>query len=745
MGDSTLRLRPSTSDVRRRRSCSASFRERPNIYSEAIIVSNLEEFSRREHWEPVYHSIAQIDEFKAYIDSITKKDTNGRNMRIELNREITAQRAKDIRRWIENEQALCCFDSNYFESRYAWICDEKGDIFKFSNRKAQEIFDNIIAEFDAQQVAIELLILKARQQGITTKTALKFLHRMLFMPHTQAVMGSVDEKKSELISRIIETCIERTPWWLLPQRTTDRIKLIGFVNGSILSVQSGSQATGIAQGWTPTCVHVSEIGDIPNPKKTLEEGLLRATHPTRKLFQVWEGTGSGNTGYQADKWRAAKEDWPLGKSRLCPVFIPWPAAPDLYPEADWIRKFPVPGGFRPLEVTRKHVQRCELFIRSTPYLAKVMGKNWKMPTEQQWFWEFNYLEAAKSHTQKIWLSQMPADDYEALQGKNDLVFDSITIETAREDRKKGYQAYAITGDSIDDGFEPDESEIDYNKERIRVVWNSHRGQRFEWVMVPLLPFEEDDERKALDKILIFEEPNSAPGHEGDPQDYSIGIDTADGLGHDDEDRSVLSMTRSMKGENFDVQVAEFCSNRINAPQMVGFAACLAAYYGEKTIDSRGCKFAIEQRERPGDDCQLQLKLMGFSFHHIDTRYDNKHVKENKGTKEGWYTNAWSRPLLMNRFVDAVSNGWYVPNSPFLIQELSSLERKIAKSGKSRLEHQSGKHDDRVLAAGTSYFTRHALDVMAERAQKRYSQPVSKRPELNLDWCTSREVSVGDMA
>jgi hypothetical protein len=715
------------------------------MYSEKIVLANLDEFSRREGWQPVYHTFEQIEEFKQYIDSIIKKDTNGRNMRIELNRELTAKRAKEIRRWIENEQVLCCFDSHYFETRYAWICDEKGDIFKFQNRKAQEIFDNIIAEFDAQQVAIELLILKARQQGITTKTALKFLHRMLFMPHTQAVMGSVDEKKSELISRIIETCIERTPWWLLPQRTTDRIKLIGFVNGSILSVQSGSQATGIAQGWTPTCVHVSEIGDIPNPKKTLEEGLLRATHPTRKLFQVWEGTGAGNTGYQADKWRAAKEDWPLGKSRLCPVFIPWPMAPDLYPEADWIRKFPVPGGFRPLEVTRKHVQRCELFIRNTPYLAKVAGKHWKMPVEQQWFWQFNYEEAVKSHTQKVWLSQMPADDYEALQGKNDLVFDSIVIDTAREDRRRTVQAYAITGDSIDDGFEPEDADIDYGKERIRVVWNSHRGQKFEWIMVPLRPFDEDDERKSLDKILIFEDPNMAPGHEGDPQDYSIGIDTADGLGHDDEDRSVCSIARSMKGENCDYQVAEFTSNRVNAPQMVGFAACLAAYYGENTIDPRGAKFAIEQRERPGDDCQLQLKLMGFSHHHIDIRYDNKQVKENKGTKEGIFMHGWFRPMLMMRFTDAIQNGWYKPQSPYLLQELQSLERKVAKSGKSRMEHQSGKHDDRVMAAAHSYWTRHALDVLAERSQKRYAPPVSKKPELDLSWCTSSDVSVGEMA
>ena len=712
------------------------------MYSERVIISKLETFAQFEGWMPVRRSIGEIQEFTAQVDKLISKDERGRNKYITLSRNITRQTADRIRRWIINEQVMCMYDSSYFEDRYAYVCDEKGDIFKFVNRKGQQIFDNIIAEADDREVAIELLVLKARQQGITTKTALKFLHRVLFVPHTQAVMGSVIEAKSELITRIIETCIERLPWWLPPRRIVDKRNMTEFINGSVISIQSGNQATGIAQGWTPTMVHISEIQDIPNPKKSIEEGLLHATHSTRKLFMVFEGTGNGNTGWLADKWRSAKEKWPKGESRLRPVFIPWPMTPELYPTPDFIKDHPVPYDFSPVEVTRKHVQRCELFIRNTDYLAKVAGANWKMPVEQQWYWQWNYLQAVDSHTQKTWFSQKPADDYEALQGANDLVFDSIVVDTARTNRVRNYQAYAIRGDTIDDGFEPMDEEIDYDKERIRVTWHSQRGQTFEWVMVPLLPFNEDDERHSYDKVLIFEPPNEAPGEEGLAQDYSIGIDTADGLGNDDEDRSVCSVTRSMTGEKFDVQVAELCSNRINAPQMVGFAACLAAWYGQNTKSHRGVKFAIEQRERPGDDCQLQLKLMGFNFHHLDIRYDNKQVKENKGVKEGIYMNAWSRPMLMTRFVEAVNGGWYVPNSPFLIEELASLERKIAKAGKSRMEHQSGKHDDRVLAAAHSYWTRHHVEVSAERSQKRYSPPQQRLPEVDYGYSNGGQVDVG---
>lgn len=707
------------------------------MYSSKIISANLAQFARDNGWEPTYHSIADVKDFNLYLESITVTDANSRNYRINLSKGLTQRRIDEIRRWIQNEQVLCSLDSGYFENHYAYICDEKGEIFQFRNRRSQEVFDAVIADFDELQVAIELLIIKGRQVGITTKTALKFLHRMLFVPNTQSVMASVQAEKSELISRILNTCYERCPWWLIPGRNVNRIgKMMGWDNHSVLSIQSGMQPTGIAQGWTPVNIHISELADIPNPQKVLEEGLLRATHSSRKLFQVWEGTGGGSTGYLADKWRSCKEDWPLGKSRFCPLFLSWPLATDLYPEADWIKKFPIPARWTPSPETVKHVRRCELYIRSTPHLAKVCGPRWSMPLDQQWFWEFNYLEAVKSHTQKIWLSQMPADDYEALTGKNDLVFDQDVIEVQSHDRKREYTAYAVTGHSIDEGFEPDDSIIDYDLPRIHVQWDSHRGQHYDWTLIPLLPFDESREQNSLDKIIIYEEPREG-------QDYSIGIDTADGLGKEDEDRSVCNVTLSAKGENPDIQAAEFVSNRVNPPQMVGFAACLAAWYGPFCREARGVKFIIEQRERPGDDCQLQLKLMGFTYHHIMDRYDSKVIREGSGYKQGFYTNTWSRPMLLNRFVDSIINGWYKPNSKWLIEELRSFERRVTPAGKTRLEHQAGKHDDRIFAAALAYFTRHHYDVMADRSQKRYARPSQKNPDIDYSRSCYNSVAVGE--
>lgn len=699
------------------------------MYSQKVVLQNMDRFAADVGWMPIARSLDEVTEFKQYIESLTEIETNSRTSYVGLSKTLSQKRADEIRQWILNEQVMCALDSSYWESRYAFVCNEKAEIFKFKNRKSQDVFDAIIAGFDEQQVSIELLCLKARQVGISTKTALKFIHRLMFIPHTQAVMASVQAEKSELIGRILDIAYNNSPWWLKPRRLPKKT----FANGSVLSIQSGMQATGIAQGWTPTCIHISELCDIPNPKKTIEEGLLRAAHSSRNLFMVFESTGGGNTGWFADTWRTAKEDFPKGEHRLCPVFIPWFTATDLYPEADWIRKFPIPGDWRPMDATRKHALRCQSYVRNTPYLRKIYGNDWHLPMDQQWFWEFNYKQAVKNNTQKIWLAQMPADDFEALTGANDSIFEPETIDqlernvyniitdrtTGQEKklRKSPVQAYAVTGHDVDDSFYPNIEDVDENKSIITVRWHSVRGNDYEWHMLPLIWRPEDEEKNTLDRLIIYTPPERGA-------EYTLGIDTADGLGKEDEERTVLSLCQNRFGAACDEQVAELTSNRLNAAQAVAFAACIGAYYGPYCRDPRGVMYAIEQIGRPGETCQHQLKMMGFLRHYKPKRFDGKAIKQEIGNREGWWSSSWSVPILMTRFVEAINGGWYHPKSRWLLEELRTLERKAA-AGRSKMVHRAGKFDDRVRAAAQSYFCAHDMDVLADRAQHRYAGPVKK--------------------
>lgn len=694
---------------------------------------------------PVRHSLGQVQEFTAYIKSITKIGTNSKGAWIESVAGITDKRRQEIRRWIENEQVLSGLDYRYWRDNYAYCVDEGGQIRKFKNRRSQDVFDSVVAELEEQQAGIQLLCLKARQVGITTLVALYFIHKMLFIPNTLSIMASVQKEKSEEIEIKLNTAYDMCPFWLIPPREAKK----SFANGSRLSIESGMQPKGIAQGKTPNNIHISEIGLIPNPHNVIEEGLLPATHSNKNLFMVFEGTGSGNVGWFPDFWRSQKRDWPLGLARMCPMFISWPLATDLYPQADWLRQHPVPAGFyeRRLDATKVHITRCESYIRNTPYLAKVVGASYRVPIEQQWYWEFEYRQAKERHSLQQHAARLPADDFEALTGVHDSVFDQETIMELEEDiyevktdgvrvRRNPVDIYAITGHSISEEFEPTEAEIDPYKDVIHLTWKSNRGERYDWELVPLLPVDEDTESYTFDKLYIFEPPQKGAL-------YSCGVDTAHGLGKEDEDRFCASMTRVSMGSGADYQCAELTSNRFSPAQAVPFLAALATWYGQISGYYRGVKFSIEQVEGPGDTCQNQLKIMGFNYHHTPGRLDGRKIKDENKHREGWYSTRTTVPILMDRFVEAVNGGWYVPRSKWQIEELKTLERHMVDGGRDKMTHQKGKHDDRIRAAAQSYLNCHTYDDLAARAQRRYQQPSKKKHDPNKGRCMSNAFSVGE--
>jgi hypothetical protein len=92
-------------------------------------------------------------------------------------------------------------------------------------------------------------------------------------------------------------------------------------------------------------------------------------------------------------------------------------------------------------------------------------------------------------------------------------------------------------------------------------------------------------------------------------------------------------------------------------------------------------------------------------------------------------------MLLSAFLGAVENGLYTVRSKWLIEEIAGMEQRITDGGKTRVEHESGEHDDRVFAAAMGYFTMHRHDVMAERMKKRYDAPgghglmIEKGPSL----------------
>src|SRR5271166_277831 len=693
------------------------------MFAREVVDQKLDNFEKAFGWRPEKLTIEEVDRFQRDVADVFTADIQGHIYQTRPLDEVE-------RVVISNERANCVASCYYFLTRYFWI-KNKNQIMRFTFRQGQWILWQMLCDLDRQGFSKQLQILKARQLGVSTIAEGIMLWLAMFVPGSVEQIGSADGQKTQTMLGMLLFAKDRISDlypWLPPdetrsKRASDR-PMLGFEKiGTSIIVQHGAMRGGMGQGSTPTGVHLSECSQYSAPVKQIDEGLLKALHASPELVVLLESTGDAShksAWWWKRKWQWNRDNYWKGGARMLPVFLPWHTTPELYP-GEWINEHPVPYGFEPHAETIAHVQRCEAYVRCTPMLAKILGEKWTMPREQQWFWQFNYDEAVGQRVEKSWIRQMPGDDYEALLGERDKVVTDGTIEVMRTSQAKvpTIPVYMLVGDGVPEKYEPPEGDVWYGEAsppRLKCSWTNAGGKKFDWMFVPMKPVSEE-KFDPLGKFLIFEEPQEG-------YDYSMGIDTGTGVG---EDRSDTNVTRVGTDADPDIQVAEYTSDNVSLDDIYIFNCALSALYSKHLVDHRHPKMCIEQRRKFGDRPYSIMRFgMGFTRWHLwgqgfdrKTREDH-HIGHN--TRVGWFTNEWSRPMLLSSFLGAVENGWYLVRSKWLAEEIAGIEQRITEGGKTRMDHESGEHDDRVFGAAQAYFTMHRHDVMAERMKKRYDEP-----------------------
>jgi hypothetical protein len=700
------------------------------MYATSKVAWRLAEAERELGIRAEYHAIAEVEAFEDHLrrnalyafDNVGKPD--------HLVNLTDFERA-----WILNEQMLIMCDAEYYLTRYAYIKDEQNIIRRFAFRVPQRILYDIIADLERGDRTLEFIILKARQLGCSTLVELLIGHRIVFGFGVNAVIGSADQTKTALMANMLFLMYDYLPVWLRPAWTrrveSERGMLVFGHSSSGVSFQHGSQTSGIARGTTPTIYHLSEVASYTNAEDQIESSLFRCVHPSPSVLGFLESSGEGDRGWWPDTWRSSRDHWGTHGARLCPLFLPWFCGIEMYPDRQWItHDHPLQGNWRANKDTREHVAKCELFVRANPllerHLTAASGRPapWRMPREQQWFWEFGHEEAKRKGTESKWFQEMCADDEEALQRSTNSVFGNEVISQLTDAAKPDYEIYGLTGQSIEEDHEPFPDYIDYTRERLPIVFPSPRGERYKWELVPLKcdpPPRTDNDEDIRGTLAIWHHPR--PG-----VSYSIGVDTAAGKGLDSTAIEVFALgTR----EDPDIQVAEFASSDVNHVEAFAFVLAIAAYYGQhmRMGETRWGQpyVSVEQIESVGDTCQLQMARMGYHNFHKMVRYDRKRVQKGKSNQRGWFTSGWSRPILTTNYVHAVQNGWAKINSPWLIEEMRHYEVIITASGKEKMQHEDEAHDDRIMAAAMACFCPHDLDLLALRSKKRAIEAATLPP------------------
>jgi len=181
-----------------------------------------------------------------------------------------------------------------------------------------------------------LVILKSRQQGISTLFLVSFLDDAIFLPNLSiGMMAQGESEASTLLRRVKLAWSKLSPTiksMLNIALAKDNTKELGLTNDSTVFIRTSFRSTTLQR------LHISELGKIANenPKRAEETftGTLQAIKPGNPV--AIESTAEGDNKFKVlwDEAVAQDQLGPLAPNDFKPVFLPWLDDPDCVSDRD---------------------------------------------------------------------------------------------------------------------------------------------------------------------------------------------------------------------------------------------------------------------------------------------------------------------------------------------------------------------------------------------------------------------------
>ncbi|MDC6465046.1 hypothetical protein PQZ39_01295 [bacterium] len=195
--------------------------------------------------------------------------------------------------------------------------------FRFN--EAQTIINEALEKQRKETGKVRAIILKARQQGISTFCAGRVFWKTYFQQHTRSVVMAHDSATSDSLFSMSKNLIKNMEKGLQPKLEKTNAKEIAIQTpaytdkdavGSYRLYTAGSPEAG--RGTTPTILHASEVAFWQHDAKILA-GLFQGISQADGTEVIIESTANGASGEFYRLYQAAA----AGESDYIAIFIPW--------------------------------------------------------------------------------------------------------------------------------------------------------------------------------------------------------------------------------------------------------------------------------------------------------------------------------------------------------------------------------------------------------------------------------------
>lgn len=205
------------------------------------------------------------------------------------------------------------------------IRTKEGQVAPLDLNPAQQILQKAVSKQLAAEGKVRVIILKARQQGLSTYTGGYLYHSVSQQQARKAMVITHHADSTRALFDMTKRFHEHCPEILRPHTKYSSRRELSFdvLDSSYVVATAGGDSVG--RGETLTHVHASELAFWPkSTANDIWNGLIQAVPNTKGTAVFVESTANGVTGIYYDLWKGAV----AGENGFVPVFIPWFTDPE---------------------------------------------------------------------------------------------------------------------------------------------------------------------------------------------------------------------------------------------------------------------------------------------------------------------------------------------------------------------------------------------------------------------------------
>lgn len=217
--------------------------------------------------------------------------------------------------------ARCRASLPFFGERCLRLREKGGTIVPLALNAAQQLVHERLERQLSEKGWVRALILKGRQQGMSTFTAGRFYHRATLNSGTNVYILAHEQAASDNLFDIVERYQRHNP--LAPHVSTANVKELVFdrLDSSYTVATAGQKGGGRSR--TISLFHGSEVAFWPNAPAHFASSV-QAVPLLPGTEIILESTANGPGGEFYERWQDAE----AGRGDYIAVFVPWFLSPE---------------------------------------------------------------------------------------------------------------------------------------------------------------------------------------------------------------------------------------------------------------------------------------------------------------------------------------------------------------------------------------------------------------------------------